>query len=128
VDLQLSTNQTRQQKQEDFINLDNSKAKICRTKTNFSSSPSASSCFSSPLALSTAGKLLESRAVDFQLSTIRDGSKKTRGFHSSRQLQGQTKPAKTKQAPKKNRKKREKKGSKKPESKTSNALQPEKQK
>jgi hypothetical protein len=45
VDLQLSTNQTRQEKQEDFINLDNSKAKICRTKTNFSSSPSASSFF-----------------------------------------------------------------------------------
>jgi hypothetical protein len=36
-------NQTREEKQEDFIILDNSKSKIRTTKTNFSSSPSSSS-------------------------------------------------------------------------------------
>jgi hypothetical protein len=76
-----ATDQTRQEKQEDFINLDNSKAKICRIKTNFSSSsPSASSFFlSSPLALSIAAvKLSHNRTVDLQLLPIKEGRKNDR--------------------------------------------------
>jgi hypothetical protein len=52
--------------------------------------------------LSTAGKLLESKAVDFQLSTIRDGRKNKRiAFFSTTP---RPKPAETKQAPKKKKK------------------------
>ncbi len=81
--------------------------------------------FSSPLPLSTAGRLLENKAVDFQLSTIRDGRKNKRiSFFLLDNSKGQT-CRETKQAPKKQKKKR-KKGKKKLESRTSNALQPDK--
>jgi hypothetical protein len=44
-------NQTREEKQKDFIILDNSKPKIRTTKTNFSSSPSSSSSSSASFVL-----------------------------------------------------------------------------
>jgi hypothetical protein len=63
--------------------------------------------------------------VDFQLSTIRDGRKNKRiSFFLLDNSKGQT-CRETKQAPKKQKKKR-KKGKKKLESRTSNALQPDK--
>jgi hypothetical protein len=44
-------NQTREEKQEDFIIVDNSKPKIRTTKTDFSSSPSSSSSSSASFVL-----------------------------------------------------------------------------
>jgi hypothetical protein len=130
VDLQVSTDQTRQEKEEDFIHLDNSKAKICRTKTNFSSSPSPSPSASSfffllrfpcqPLEDCWKTKLWISN------SQRSETAGKTRGFHSFFSTTPKAKTCReTKQAPKKQKKKR-KKGKKKLESRTSNALQPDK--
>jgi hypothetical protein len=68
---------------------------------------------------------LENKAVDFQISTIRDGKKNKRiSFFSATP---RLKPAETKQAPKKQgEKKRQEKKRRKSESRTSNALQPHK--
>jgi hypothetical protein len=82
VDLPLD-NQTREEKQEDFIYLVNSKAKIRKTKTNFSSSSSSSSSSSaaSPISFVNRCEAVAKQSRGFTALDKSNTAAKTRGFH-----------------------------------------------